>query len=247
MIHYHGTPFSGDHQTATRSLARRHAIVSYYRPDQIDIVAEVCQSFILDNGAFSSWTQGVEFDLTGFMKWANLWLKHPGCDWAVAPDIIDGSEVENDARLYLVSHRKSEFAPVWHLHESLDRLERLVNEWPRVCFGSSGQYAQIGTPQWWGVMSDAMSVACDKDGYPKAKLHGLRMLDPTLTSIFPFSSCDSTNVARNIGIDNRWKGPYTPRSKEVRAEILIDRIEHHASASRWNAESGSGRNMELFG
>lgn len=247
MIHYHGTPLSGDTTTAIRSLSRRHAIVSYYRPTQIEIAAEVCQSFILDNGAFSSWTNGVDFDVHGFMEWATFWLKHPACDWAIAPDVIDGGEDENDALLMLVSHKKDQFAPVWHLHESLDRLEELVNEWPRVCFGSSGQYAQIGTPEWWGVMSDAMSVACDADGYPLAKLHGLRMLDPTIFSEFPFSSADSTNVARNIGIDGRWKGAYAPRSKEVRAEILMDRIEHHASAYKWNEERGTGRNLELFG
>jgi hypothetical protein len=32
-------------------------------------------------------------------------------------------------------------APVWHLHESLDRLRRLCDYTNRVCFGSSGAYA----------------------------------------------------------------------------------------------------------
>ncbi|MGK9559302.1 hypothetical protein O6495_24055, partial [Salmonella enterica subsp. enterica] len=39
------------------------------------------------------------------------------------------------------------------------------------------------------------------------------------------ASADSTNVARNIGIDSAWKGTYSPQSKETRAYVLAERIE----------------------
>jgi hypothetical protein len=52
----------------------------------------------------------------------------------------------------------------------------------------------------------------------------------------------------NIGIDKRWVGPYMPASKDVRAIILLDRIEAHASAHRWNSKSaGVQQNLELLG
>lgn len=74
------------------------------------------------------------------------------------------------------------------------------------------------------------------------------MLDPTLFSHLPLSSAGSCNVARNIGIDQAWTGPYVPASKSVRAIILMDRIESHASAYRWCADSaGVQQNLDLFG
>lgn len=252
MIHYHGTPFSGDNATAVRALARRHAMVSFHRPDQIEIVAEVCQSFTIDNGAYSAWTASTEFDIEGFAEFISVWHRHPAHDWYVIPDVIGGSEDENNRiRAHWQNLCTSSMwdcgVPVWHLHESLELLQFFTVAYKRVCIGSSGEYAQIGTWQWMARMSEAMSVLCDSDGMPKIKIHGLRMLDPTIFSRFPFSSADSTNVARNIGMDGRWKGPYTPRTKEVRAEILMDRIEHHASAWRWNEAEGITRNKELFG
>lgn len=52
MIHYHGTPIGGTRQDAARFLAGRHALVPFPRQDDVAIVAEVCQSFCFDNGAF---------------------------------------------------------------------------------------------------------------------------------------------------------------------------------------------------
>lgn len=243
MIHYHGTPLSGG-ELAMMSLKARHACVSFAAPECVSLVAELCQSFILDNGAFSAWTRGEHLDIDGFRSWVEVWGRHPACDWYLIPDVIDGDEAANDALL----DGWPGGVPVWHLHESLRRLERLCHEFPRVAFGSSGDYAVVGNSSWWGRMTDAMGVACDSNGRPLAKLHGLRMLDPTIFSHLPFSSADSTNVARNIGIDNAWKNvPYAPASKRTRALILMERIEQHASASRWCDTRGVKQNMELFG
>jgi hypothetical protein len=115
----------------------------------------------------------------------------------------------------------------------LDRLDRLVTEWPRICLGSSGEFARIGTPQWWNRMAQAMDVICDKDGRPAAKIHGLRMLDPAVFTRFPFASADSTNIGRNVGIDSAWKGTYTPPTKEARAVVMRERIEANQSPTFW--------------
>lgn len=246
MIHYHGTPFSG-RMTNALELQGKHAMVSFAHPDQVEVVAEVCQSFTLDNGAFSNWKSGTPTDWDAFGRWARQWLKHPACDWALIPDVIDGTEHDNDA--LLLEYVGPGWVPIWHLHESLRRLERLVHTYPRVAFGSSGEFAQVGAGDWWVRMAEAMDVATTREGYPLTRLHGLRMLDPTIFSYFPFSSADSTNVARNMGIDQAWSGPYSPRSKRMRAAILMERIEAHASAARWNREGWRGvrRNHELFG
>lgn len=253
MIRYHGTPFSGD--TTTRlALRGRHAMVSFARPDDVAIVAELCQSFALDNGAFTAWTQGKKYDAQGFLEWAEIWLKHPGCDFALIPDVIDGNESQNDEWIEELCNdarfvgRMDQWCPVWHLHESLDRLDRLMGMWSRVAFGSSGQYAEVSSPRWWQRMAEALDVATDEDGLPRVKLHGLRMLDSVVFAHIPFSSADSTNVARNIGLDERWTGPYVPSTDHTHALVMIDRIESHASARRWNRETaGVGWNRDLLG
>jgi hypothetical protein len=91
MIHYHGTPIGGPRKDAARFLAGRHALVPFSYPDDIGIVAEVCQSFCLDNGAFTVWKQGGKLDVDGYIRWVAEWHRHPGFDFALIPDVIDGT------------------------------------------------------------------------------------------------------------------------------------------------------------
>jgi hypothetical protein len=138
--------------------------------------------------------------------------------------------------------------PVWHMHESIERLQRLCRQNHRVALGSSGQWATPGTDDWWSRIGEAMDAICDEHGRPLCKLHGLRMLNPTVFSHLPLSSADSCNCGRNAGMDSRWIGPYSPPTRESRALVLAARIEHHASAACWNSESrGVRENRSLFG
>ena len=91
----------------------------------------------------------------------------------------------------------------------------------------------IGTAAWWGQMARAMRVLCNDDGEPLCKVHGLRMLNPDIFTRFPFSSADSTNIGRNIGIDQTWRGNYMPPNKDMRAAVMRSRIEAHNAPNRW--------------
>lgn len=236
MIHYHGLPITPA-TSAVAAVTGGHAFVSFAHPDQLGIAINVCQTIAIDNGAFSAWMSGNPIaDWRPYYEWIGWLHRLPMFDFAVIPDVIDGDEQANDELLNewpwaLAAPHVG--APVWHLHESLDRLERLASVWPRVCIGSSGAYALIGTSEWWARMSDAMSVVCDREGRPVTRLHGLRMLDPRIFSRFPFASADSTNIGRNIGIDQKWRGPYTPPTKEARAAVMRARIEVHQSPATW--------------
>lgn len=246
MIHYHGLPMSNTHDMI-RAFATHHAMVSYENPEQLEIAAEVCQSIVLDNGAFSAWKAQKAYDFEGYAEWATKWIKHPAVDWCVIPDVIDGTEADNDALLVDWHLPKALSVPVWHLHESLDRLNRLL-EYPRIALGSSGEYSVVGDTKWWSRIGEAMSIVCDSDGLPRAKLHGLRMLNPGVFSKLPLASADSCNVARNVGIDQKWTGAYAPASRTARAIVLMERIERHASAHRWNPDVVSDyQNFDLFG
>lgn len=232
-----------------KAFAGRNAMVSYSDPRQMDVAVEICHSVIGDCGSFGKWKAGLPYDFAGYMTWAAHWLRHPAVRWVIIPDKIDGTEEENDDLIAEWELPANVSVPVYHMHESPDRLARLIDAgYVQVAIGSSGQFAEIGTRKWWRRIAEIMEVACDEDGYPLAKLHGLRMLDSTVTSHLPLHSGDSCNVARNAGIDKAWNGPYAPKSRASRATIMMDRIEAHASASRWcKQSSGVQQNMELMG
>lgn len=233
MIHYHGLPITPD-SAAVSAVSGGHAFVSFRHSGQLGIAVETCQSFAIDNGAFSAWKSGDPVtDWSKYYDWAVNCKKIPSCDFAVIPDVIDGDEKANDALLSEWPLPKWFGAPVWHMHESFDRLTRLSSDYHRVCIGSSGEYATVGSDKWWFRISHAMRVICDDDGRPCVKLHGLRMLNPSVFSKLPFSSADSTNIGRNVGIDKKWKGTYTPPTKEARARIMRDRIESTNSPATW--------------
>lgn len=225
MIHYHGLPITPA-TAAASAIGAGHAFVSYAHSDQLGVAVQCCQSFAIDNGAFSAWRSGKPItDWSEFYAWAAKCKLIPSCDFAVIPDVIDGDEEANDALLAEWPLPKWFGAPVWHMHESLERLDRMVFEWPRICIGSSGDYSVVGNAVWQKRMAQVMRVVCNDDGAPVCKLHGLRMLNPKVFTQYPFASADSTNIGRNIGIDSAWKGTYLPPTKEARAQIMRQRIE----------------------
>lgn len=234
MIHYHGTPIGGKRQDAARFLMGRHALVPFPRQEDVGIVADVCQGFVFDNGAFSVWKRGEELDVNGYTAWVREWCRHPGFQWALIPDVIEGDETDNDA--HVEDWRQAGLAlygvPVWHLHESLDRLTRLAAEWQTVALGSSGQWPTPGAGCWWHRIAEAMSAICDDHGRPMCRLHGLRMLDPEIFTHLPLASADSTNAAINCGSLSRY-GSYVPPTAAQRAAVIAERIEAHNSAPAW--------------
>lgn len=231
MIHYHGGPITPA-AAALRTWTGRHAFVSFARPEQLPLAAEVCQSFALDNGAFSLWRAGTPVDWAAYYAWVADWRRHPGFNFAVVPDVIDGTETENDDLAAEWPFARHEAAVVWHINESVDRLIRLADEWPRVAIGSSGAFDVSRPKPFLARAREALAAISDHDGYPACKLHGLRMLNPAIFTALPLASADSTNVARNIGIDTAWRGTYRPRSKDLRAAILVERIEAANGACR---------------
>jgi hypothetical protein len=241
MIHYHGLPITPG-TAALAAIKRGHAFVSYAHKDQLGIAIDNCQTFAIDNGAFSAWTSGKPItDWTPFLEWAEEISYLPHCDFIVIPDQIDGCLNDQTALIgkflqHFGSRGTRVGCPVYHLHEPLEHAGYLSRAWPRVSIGSSGDYAQIGTPKWWNRMNQVMKAMCDERGRPNCKIHGLRMLDPEIFTRFPFSSADSTNIGRNIGIDSKWKGTYLPPNKDVRALVMREKIESFNSANTWDSQ-----------
>lgn len=174
------------------TMAGEHFCVSYWTPTDIDVCLTIGQSVMLDNGAFSAFTNGATFDPAGFADWAGERLGHP--HWAVIPDVIDGSVEQQRAMRKAWPHPRELSAPVWHLGLPIDYLRELADEYPKICFGSTAQYWQIGSPDWCARMDQAFNALAKRRFLPW--IHGLRMLDLG-GSEYPLASADSVNVARN--------------------------------------------------
>jgi hypothetical protein len=214
-VHYHGTPISPN--TVLRTLEGRYFCVSWARRDQVKIAHELGAGVMLDNGAFSFWRKKGRgrSDWPDYYRWCEKWFRYE-TTWAVIPDVIDGTVEEND---YLVDEWPHGYrgSPVWHLNEPLRRLTQLALEWPRVCIGSSGQYAVIGTPQWHRRMADAMDMLCCFGGKPLTSIHMLRGMGQ-VDGPYPFASVDSTDIGRNhnrpqntaAGMAARWASMHSP-------------------------------------
>jgi len=192
MIAYHGTPITPIAQLMR--MQGRHFCVSWARPDSLARCLEIGSSLMLDNGAFSAFTKGKATNWADYYRWLAPILAPP--HWAVIPDVIDGNV---DQQRALIQQWPREYghlgAPVWHLGLSIDWLLELCDKFPRVCFGSAGEYWQVGTPKWCGRMDEAFN-ALHRSGR-LTWIHGLRMLGQT-NGGWPLASADSTNVAQNF-------------------------------------------------
>jgi len=228
MIKYHGTPITPI-DIFLQAVTNKNVLVSFANPQDINNAFANCNKVILDNGAFTTWKKRpirkyegafgrVIEDYYDVRFWKNYWEdyyswvdKHRNCVNFFIPDVIDGTEEEND---FLISQYISKYGykgkgiPVWHVAESLERLEYLSEVFGYIAFGSSGEYSELGTYEWHKRMNEAMKVVCDENGKPKVKIHMLRCLNPKIFTRYPFYSGDSTNLARNHNIGDgksQWK------------------------------------------
>lgn len=217
VIHYHGTPITP--RAVLYELAGRNFCVRFGEHRDINVCHEIGQSVMIDNGAYGAFTCGKVIDWNDFYAFVRPYLDYP-TTWAVIPDVIDGTEDDNDGLIAEWFGKMGDFkqaAPVWHLHESLDRLVRLVRGFDRVCFGSSGEYWKVNSPKWNDRMNEAFNRICKGSGAPPCWIHMLRGMSLS-GSIYPFASVDSTDVARNheqvkgraIKMASRWDAVQCP-------------------------------------
>lgn len=223
MIHYHGTPITPKRMLL--EMSGRHFCVSFARPDDLKDCLRIGQSLMLDNGAFTAFTQGKTFDVAAYHAWVDQHLAHP--HWAVVPDVIDGDVDQQRAGITSWPFPKELSAPVWHLGLSIDWLLELADNWPRICLGSSGQYWEVGSPSWIRRMDEAFD-ALSRTRQRLPWIHGMRMLSQS-DGPWPLASADSTNVARNY------------KSNHEHPDAMAGRIDAVQPAKRW---AGS-RQMEL--
>lgn len=221
MIKYYGTPLTPN-SVFDEVMPNRNSLIPYPNPQNLSRALEKCEKVIIDNGAFTLWRKGGVIDWDKYYAWIEDIFYN--IEFFFIPDVIDGTEEENDALIsdYLIrtiDDEERKGVPIWHVNESMERLERLVDTFDYIAIGSAGEYSQLGTPQWEKRMDEAMRVICDEAGYPKVKVHMLRCLNPDIFTRYPFHSGDSTGLAQNHKRDG-WRN-------------IVSRIEKYNSPDKY--------------
>jgi hypothetical protein len=223
-IKYHGTPFTP--KSVLETLKGKSFCVSFAHPQNINQLLNggVASKVMLDSGAFTAWRKGGKVEWSKYYAWTEKWLRFSN-SWAVIGDVINGSE-EDNGRLIREWPHGDRGAPVWHLHESIEKLQTLCRDWPLVCIGSSGQYAHIGKPNWIKRMQEAFDNIALPNGELPTKLHMLRGLRLVKGYPYPFHSVDSATIARNYRRDCSRRAGRSPASMVAAWEV-------HHTPTRW--------------
>ena len=210
---FHVTPITPDPRLV--AISPRNLMVSHYRPDQLTRAIELAPFLAFDNGAFSIFSEMMRIrkriaagkervgdrarliwlemprDWRQFYSWLEPILFAPG-RWAVIPDVINEGSQAQDALIRQWPHGQRG-VPVWHTGEPIERLLRLLDEWPRVCIGSTDEHWQVGGEAWLRRMDEAWTEILRRHSDPI--IHMLR--GTAVHDWFPFFSADSSSVGQN--------------------------------------------------
>lgn len=195
----------------------------------IDLVGED-GILLIDNGAFTAWQKGESLTWEhweGFAEWAAGIMARCPQAVGVIPDVIGGTEEQNwelvNDCLCLPCVDTHRWMPVWHMHESLDYLRYMCDSWQYIAIGSSGHYAQVGTPKWHKRIRSAMRTLNRetlRHGGRRPWIHMMRAQAELHN--YDFDSCDSCNVAVNHG---RWRRKNPGDGHVARmAQPILDRV-----------------------
>ncbi len=212
-IIYHGTPLTP--RSALLDVCNGRAMcVSFWRPDDVEVVEAISPASMFDSGAFSEWQAAkkrgddwfIRDNWKPYFDWLEPRLK-PG-RWAVMPDAPGAPSQLNDALL-------SEWpfgqwgAPLWHMDAPLDRLLRLCDRHDRVCLGWTGGGKHLDRPDYHERMAEVDKALGNR--WPN--IHMMRGI--AVARMWPFTSADGTTLAQNgwrydSPIDectgDRWRG-----------------------------------------
>lgn len=223
-VHYHGGPCWGKEiigvdkaedgstvdiiKTCKEVLYKDScALVSYERMDQLKYVLGNARSVMFDNGAFSDWKKlkkkGIVRTKSESLAHWDKYLKkvesiYDQIDWFFIPDVIGGTEEENDELISRVPcNIKDKAIPVWHSVESIERLVRLCEDFPYVGIGLCGPHEYTTSKPVLDRLTEAFTEIYINRSI-NVKIHGLRVLDGRVLGIFPFSSGDSSKVSTYV-------------------------------------------------
>jgi hypothetical protein len=198
---YIGTPVTPNSELLT--LAGKAFCLTYYYRDKFSppVMEGLASQLMLDWGGYPAWKAGVELDAAyraGYYEWVDPLLDRP-TTWAVICDVIGAGSQELDQLLKEWPHGRDRGAPVYHLDaqmmQPVDRMLRLLDEYPRVCIGWAEKDLPILGPDHQRCL-DHLWNEIAKRHQRTPVVHHFRGTQ-LATHRWPFATLDSTDVARN--------------------------------------------------
>ncbi len=213
---YHGTPLTP--RLALRAMEGRAFCVSYWRPDDADVVEEIAGEIMYDSGAFSEWQDALANGAEWFVResWGDYfdWLRpRLGAGrWFVMPDAPGAPSQINDSLLRDIPADIAPYgAPVWHMNTPISRLLDLCSKHDRVCMGWVGAFddatgapvpeeIDVGCEAYWRVIDEVDAAL----GNRPPLLHQFRGI--LVAQLIEFiASADATTLAQN---GHRYDGKF---------------------------------------
>jgi len=142
-----------------------------------------------DSGAFSADAQGTAIDINEYM--AFLTENKDRITVYANLDVI-GDAVATWENQKIMEDNGFTPLPVFHSEDDFKYLDKCL-EYKYFCLG--GLAGGSTTAQRRDFLDNCFIIICDKDGYPKSKVHGFGMASPELLHRYPFYSFDSSSWA----------------------------------------------------
>lgn len=167
VFNYYWTAISGDQMYPLQETIKNGKILMF-----------------LDSGAYSAHRKGVNINIHEYIDF----IKQYRFDWYANLDVI------GDAEGTLKNQKIMEKAgllpiPTFHAKEDFKYLKRYVDGYDYIALGGVAQLAKKAEA--W--MEECFDIICDKQGYPKTKVHGFAVTSNKLMFKFPWYSVDSTS------------------------------------------------------
>ena len=161
--------------------------------------------FMIDSGAFTAHTRGVEIDIDKYIEWLNerdeyidyfiVLDKIPG-RWGepkTHQDIVEGAEKSWENYMYMRERVKSpqKLLPVFHQEEDIKWLKKYLEFEPKIpyiCLGGNKEYPREERQAWYSQCFQTITSSSN----PDVKVHCLGSGTFTDVELYPFTSMDST-------------------------------------------------------
>jgi hypothetical protein len=143
-------------------------------------------NFFLDSGAFSVWNSGATIDIDKYIEFIQ---KHKDTITVYANlDVIGDPEATWENQRIMEEAGLTPL-PIFHRGENMKYLYKCM-EYDYFGLGGSTRDYLSKKIQFY---DSVFNVICDKDGYPRNKIHGLGMTSFSMIRRYPLYSIDSTS------------------------------------------------------
>lgn len=174
---------------------------------------------MLDSGAFTVWNKGKPVDFEKYLKYAcetqDKW------DVIIVLDQIPGSPGHKNVSLAERDHCANisweryqimlkagipaeKLMPVFHQGEQPKWMKKMIDNCPLIGISPANDRTPEEKKVW---LNDTMDIACNPDGTPRSRFHGLAVTSPSLMRDYPWHSVDSASWAIGPG-NGRMTIPY---------------------------------------